>query len=126
MSAIDKFHNSESFRGSYYHKKFALKAAFEAERVLSFFEKECPHDLRPRNAIEAIKLWVKGERTLNMKEVRKLSLEAHAAARNVKSDAAKYAARAAGHAVATWHAPTHALATFLYAEKARCAKQVKR
>jgi non-ribosomal peptide synthetase component E (peptide arylation enzyme) len=35
-----------------------------------------------------------------MKEVRKLSLDAHAAAKDVKSDVAKFAAHAAGQAVA--------------------------
>jgi len=56
-----------------------------------------------------------------MHTVRKLSLSAHAAARAAKTEAAGFAARAAGHAVATWHVPTHALGAPLYAEKARAA-----
>ena len=115
--------NSRLWRDSYYHKLFGLKAANEAERVLKYFERERPNDKRPRLAIEAIRAWAEGKRILGMKEVRKLSLDAHAAARDAKSDVAKFAARAAGHAVATWHAPTHALGTFSYAGKATIANK---
>ena len=104
-----------------YHKVFALKAANEAARVLPLFEREHPDDARPRKAIEAIRAWGEGKRELGMVEVRKLSLDAHAAARGAKSDAARFAARAAGQAVATWHVPTHALAVPMYAWKARFA-----
>lgn len=101
-----------------YHKLFALKAAQEAARVLPLFEKERPNDKRPRKAIEAIRAWANGKRELGMNVVRKLSLDSHAAARACKSDSARFAARAAGHAVATWHVPTHSLAAFSYASKA--------
>ena len=110
-------------RNSNYHRLFALKAAKEAERVLPIFEKERPHDDRPRQAIEAIRAWAKGKRELGMAEVRKLSLGSHAAARNAKSDSARFAARAAGHAVATWHVPTHAMAVPAYACKAIAASK---
>ncbi len=108
-----------------YHKLFARIAAREAERVLPFFEKERPKDDRPRKAIEAIRAWANGKRTLGMKEVRKLSLDSHAAARACKSDAARYAARAAGQAVAVWHVPTHAMAVPMYVCKARAAGKKK-
>jgi len=110
-----------SWRDSYYHRLFGLKAAQDAARVLPLFERERPRDPRPRKAIEAIRSWALGMRTLGMREVRTLSLDAHAAARASKTDAARYAARAAGHAVATWHVPTHALGAPRYAEKARAA-----
>ncbi len=116
---------SKLWRESYYHKLFGYKAAIEAERVLKFFEKERPDDKRPRLAIEAIKAWAEERRKLSMKEIRTLSLDAHAAARDVKSDAAKYAAHAAGHAAGTWHVPTHALGTFSYAGKAFVASKKK-
>jgi hypothetical protein len=109
------------WRDSYYHKLFGLKAALEAGRVLKFFEKERPDDMRPRNAIEAIKAWAEDKCNLGMKEVRKLSLDAHAAARDVKSESAKFAAHAAGQAVGAWHVPTHALRAFSYAGKAAIA-----
>ena len=51
MSITKKPQNSKSWRDSYYHKLFGLKAAKEAERVLTIFEKECPNDDRPRRAI---------------------------------------------------------------------------
>jgi len=111
------------WRDSYYHKLFGLKAAFEAGRVLKFFEKERPDDMRPRNAVEAIKAWAEGKCNLGMKEVRKLSLDAHSAARDVKSESAKFAAHAAGQAVGTWHVPTHALGAFSYAGKAAIASR---
>lgn len=53
-----------------------------------------------------------------MAEVRKLSLDSHAAARECKTDPARFAARAAGHAIATWHVPTHAIGVPRYAQKA--------
>ena len=115
--------NIDLARSSKYHKRFALLAAREAQKVLPLFEKEKPKDLRPRKAIQAIKEWAQGKRTLGMKEVRKLSLDAHAAARSTKKDSAKYAARAAGHAIATWHIPTHAMGTPIYAAKALIAKE---
>ena len=116
-------HHRSVERNSSYHRLFALKAAKEAERVLPIFEKERPNDDRPRQAIEAIKDWAKGKRELGMAEVRKLSLGSHAAAREAKSDAARFAARAAGHAVATWHVPTHAMAVPVYVYKAIVASK---
>ncbi|MGD9894648.1 MAG: putative immunity protein [Dehalococcoidia bacterium] len=108
-------------RNSAYHIRFAELAAREAQRVLPIFERAHPDDDRPRKAIDAIKAWVAGKRTLGMAEVRRLSLDAHAAAREASSPAATYAARAAGHAVATWHAPTHAMGAPIYAGKAEVA-----
>ncbi|MDO8460580.1 MAG: hypothetical protein Q7S74_05700 [Nanoarchaeota archaeon] len=119
--------NKSVERNSRYHKLFALKAAKEAEKVLPFFEKEYPNDSRPRKAIDAIRSWAKGDKELSMKEVRKLSLDSHAAARESKSDAARFAARAAGQAVATWHVPTHAMAVPTYVCKAIAAnKNIKK
>jgi hypothetical protein len=104
------------------HRRFALLAAREAELVLPFFQEERPDDDRPRLALEAIRAWANGERVLGMAEVRKLSLDSHAAARAAVSEAARFAARAAGHAVATWHIPTHAMGAPIYARKAFVAK----
>ena len=120
---IAKSKSVSLWRDSYYHKLFALKVAKEAERVLPIFEKENSKDKRPRLAIDAIRAWAQGKRTLGMKEVRKLSLDSHTAAREAKSDAVRFAARAAGQAVATWHVPTHALGASAYAAKAMCASK---
>jgi hypothetical protein len=110
-------------RNSRYHRRFALLAAKEAERVLPIFEQERPNDHRPRQAIEAIRAWAQGKRELGMAEVRELSLGSHAAAREASSEAARFAARAAGQAVATWHVPTHAMGAPIYACKAMMASQ---
>ena len=117
--------DSRAWRDSYYHRLFGLKAAKEAGRVLKYFEQERPRDPRPREALEAIREWAEGKRTLGMKEVRRLSLAAHAAARDVQSDAAKFAAHAAGQAVGSWHAPAHALGAFGYAGRAFIAGRKK-
>ncbi len=110
-------------RDSHYHRRFALLAAMQAKQVLPLFEEERPKDRRPRQAIAAIHAWARRKRTLGMAEVRNLSLGAHAAAREAKTDAARFAARAAGHAVATWHVPTHAMGVPMYACKAILASK---
>jgi hypothetical protein len=118
MVRTPKPKDSKAWRDSYYHKLFGFKAADAAEGVLKYFEEERPNDKRPRKAIDAIRDWAEDKRALGMHEVRKLSLDAHAAARDVKSDVAKFAAHAAGQAVGTWHVPTHALGAFGYAGRA--------
>lgn len=112
-------------RNSERHREVALAAAVEAERVLPLFEEHRANDPRPSLAIAAIRQWAKGERKLGMAEVRKLSLDAHAAARACEDDAAKLAARAAGHAVATWHVPTHWAGAQSYAAKAIVAERAR-
>jgi Imm-5 like putative immunity protein len=97
------------------HKTLAIWAADCAERVLPYFEEKYPEDTRPREAIEACREWVRTG-VFRMVDVRKTSLAAHAAARDVKEDnAARSAARAAGQALATAHVSTHALAAAMYA-----------
>ena len=112
-------------RNSPKHRLWALEAARQAKRVITIFEKEHPDDDRPRQAIEAIKAWAQGKRELGMAEVRKLSLSSHAAARGAQTDAARFAARAAGQAVATWHIPTYATAVPKYARKAIAASKIR-
>lgn len=80
-------------------------AADCAERVLLIFEKHADSDLRPRAAIEGIRVFAAGgKRTADL---RKLALVAHAAAREIEIPAAAAAARAAGSAAAS--AYTHPL-----------------
>jgi hypothetical protein len=99
----------------------ATWAADCAERVLPFFERAYPEDDRPRNAIEACRRWA-GTGVFRMAEIRGASLAAHAAAREAKgNDAACFAARAAGQAVATAHVPQHAFGAAYYALKAVAA-----
>ena len=89
-----------------------------AERVMPYFEDARPQDRRPQQAIDALQNWIDtGE--FRMAAIRKASLDAHAAARDVGEDSpARAAARAAGQAVATAHVPRHAYGSAVYAQQA--------
>lgn len=104
------------------HKALALWAADCAERVMPFFEEKYPDDTRPREAIRTLREWINSGK-FSMPVIRGASLSAHAAAREVKKEdnAARFAARAAGQAVATAHVPSHAFGSALYAYKAVAA-----
>jgi len=99
----------------------AAWAADCAGRVLPLFEKAYPGDDRPRKAIEVCRTWVRTG-VFRMADIRGASLAAHAAARDAKeNEAAHFAARAAGQAVATAHVPQHAYGGAYYALKAVAA-----
>lgn len=98
------------------HKKLAEWAAQCAEHVLHFFEEESPDDQRPNEAIKTLREWIKTDK-FSMSVIRGASLASHSAAREAKSEPARFAARAAGQAVATAHAPTHAFGSAMYAIK---------
>ena len=98
-------------------KALALWAFDCAGRVLPLFEAKYPCDKRPRKALETLKAWI-DTGIFKMSIIRKASLDAHAAAKDVEEDYAKYAAHAAGQAVATTHVPTHALGSSVYAIRA--------
>ena len=101
-------------------KTLALWAIDTAERVLPYFEENHPYDRRPRKALETLKEWTTTGQ-FRMSVIRKASLDAHAAAKDVNEDYAKYVAHAAGQAVATAHVPTHALGSSLYSIRAVAA-----
>jgi len=90
-------------------------AADCAERTLFLFEVQAPSDTRPREAIDGVRAFARGEMRIGM--VRALSARAHAAAREVGDPAAVAAARAAGHAAAVAHMAAHARGV-AYAAKA--------
>lgn len=99
----------------------AVWAAYCAERVLPLFEAISPADGRPHRAIEACRAWVETG-VFRMVDIRGASLAAHAAARDAEEgSAARFAARAAGQAVATAHVPQHAYGAAYYALKAVAA-----
>jgi hypothetical protein len=99
-------------------KTLAVWAIDCAERVLPYFEQQFPEDQRPRHAIEALRAWI-DTGVFKMAVIRKASLDAHAAARDVGADTpARSAARAAGQAVATAHVPRHAYGAAVYAQQA--------
>jgi len=102
-------------------RALATWAAESAERVLPFFEKAYPEDDRPCKAIEACRAWARTG-VFRMVDIRKVSLAAHAAAREVKeNDAACFAARAAGQAAATAHVAQHAFGAACYVLTAAAA-----
>jgi hypothetical protein len=97
------------------HHLLALWAADCAQHVLHFFEETQPNDNRPRQAIELVRAWTRGE--ITMSESRAAGGHAMAAARNL-SGAARYAAYAAGQAAVVAHVAAHELGAAAYAIKA--------
>jgi hypothetical protein len=97
------------------HHLLALWAAECAEHVLHLYESEQPLDPRPRQAIEQIRAWTRGE--IKMSQARDSAGHAQAAAR-VLGGAGRYAAYAAGQAAAVAHVAAHELGAAAYAIKA--------
>jgi hypothetical protein len=97
------------------HRLLALWAATCAEHVLHLFESVQPSDPRPRQAIEQIRAWARGE--IRMTECRAAGGHAMAAAR-VLTGAARHAAFAAGQAAVVAHVAAHELGAAAYAIKA--------
>ena len=97
------------------HQLLALWAAACAEHVLDLFESAQPKDLRPRQAVEQVRAWVRLEST--MTQARNAAGHANAAARDL-SGAARHAAYAAGQAAAVAHVAAHELGAAAYAIKA--------
>jgi len=94
----------------------AVWAADCAERTLPLFEAWAPGDARPRDAIDGLRAFARGQ--MRIGPVRALAAGAHAAAREVGDPAAVAAARAAGHAAGTAHMAAHAPGAAAYAAKA--------
>ena len=97
------------------HHLLAIWAATCAEHVLPLFEQANADDQRPRQAIALTQEWVNGE--IPMKQAHKAAFTANAAAKGVP-DAAKFAALAAGQAVAVAHVAAHELGAAAYAIRA--------
>lgn len=97
------------------HRLLALWAALCAEHVLPLFEFAHPGDPRPRQAVEHIRAWTRGE--VKMTESRAAGGHAMGAARD-KKGAARFAAYAAGQAACVAHVAEHDLGAAAYAIKA--------
>jgi hypothetical protein len=97
------------------HRLLALWAAACAEHVLHLFETVQPLDPRPREAIEQIRAWARGE--IRMWQSRAAGGHAMAAARELRG-AARHAAYAAGQAAVVAHVAAHELGAAAYAIKA--------
>lgn len=96
------------------HHLLAEWAAQCAEHVLPLFE-AASDDPRPRAAIEVGRQWIRGEVT--MKVAHQTSFAANAAGRDL-APPAKFAALAAGQAVAVAHVAAHDLGAAAYAIRA--------
>jgi len=97
------------------HHLLALWAADCADHVLHHFERVRPDDHRPRQALDVAHAWVRGE--VRMRDAHKAAFVSNAAAREV-SGAARFAALAAGQAVAVAHVAAHELGAAAYAIRA--------
>ncbi|MGY1746676.1 putative immunity protein [Blastococcus sp. SYSU D00695] len=97
------------------HHLLALWAAECAEHVLGLFEAARPGDARPREALESVRAWVRGE--LGMMRTRAAGGHAMGAARDLRG-AARHAAYAAGQAAVVAHVAAHELGAAAYAIKA--------
>lgn len=98
-----------------HHRLLAEWAALCAEHVLPLFESEQSGDSRPRDAIELGRAWIRGE--VPMKEAHQRAFVANAAGKGLP-DPAKFAALAAGQAVAVAHVAAHELGAAAYAIRA--------
>src|SRR5215472_13918708 len=93
------------------HKLLALWAATCAEHVLGLFESVQPDDPRPRNAIELVRAWTRGE--ITMTDSRSGGGHAMGSARELRG-AARHAAHAAGQAAVVAHVAAHELGAAAY------------
>lgn len=98
-----------------HHHLLAIWAATCAEHVLHLFEEVQPDDERPRQAIEQVRAWVRGD--VSMTQSRTAAGHAMGSARELRG-AARYAAYAAGQAAAVAHVAAHELGAAAYAIKA--------
>lgn len=98
------------------HHLLAIWAAECVEHKLHLFTELYPEDDRPLKAIEAARAWSRGEITVG--EARTAAVAAHAAARDAEEGAARFVARAAGHAAGTAHMADHASGAAAYVIKA--------
>ena len=92
--------------------------SYAVDKMLPLFEKQCPVDERPRNAINAARDYLDGK--IKFPVVRNVILnECHAAARELDDNPiAQAAARAIGQGTAVVHTLTHSLGLFFYAAAA--------
>lgn len=105
-----------------HHRLLAEWAAVCAEHVLHLFEEVQPGDTRPRDALDVGRGWIRGEVT--MREAHRTAFVANAAGRGLP-DPARYAALAAGQAVAVAHVAAHDLGAAAYAIRAAAASAVE-
>ena len=91
---------------------------YATEKILPIFEKHCPDDMRPRNAVNAAYDYIDGK--IKFPVVKNIILnKCHAAARELEANPiAQAAARAVGQGSAVVHTLTHSLGLYFYATTA--------
>jgi len=91
---------------------------YAEDMILPLFEKYCPGDERPRNAVRTAREYIDGN--VKFQVVRNTILnECHAAARELDDNpVGQAAARAVGQGSAVVHTLTHSLGLFFYAAAA--------
>lgn len=101
-----------------HHHLLALWAAECARHVLPLFQSVRPNDGRPQSAIEAARMWARGE--MKMMRARDFAGAAQDAAREIKgvSEAGRMAALSAGQAAVVAHVAAHGLGAAAYALRA--------
>ncbi|THG29972.1 putative immunity protein [Naasia lichenicola] len=97
------------------HHLLAEWSARCSEHVMPLFERESPEDPRPREALEVLRGWIRGE--LAMKQAHDAAFHANSAGRGLP-DPARFSALAAGQAVAVAHVAAHDLGAAAYAIRA--------
>jgi hypothetical protein len=92
--------------------------SYAENKILPLFEKHCPGDDRPRNAVNAAHDYIDGK--IKFPVVKNIILnECHAAARELDANLiAQAAARAVGQGTAVVHTLTHSLGLYFYAAAA--------
>jgi len=91
---------------------------YATDKLLPIFEKHCPGDERPRNAVNAARDYLDGK--VKFPVVKNIILnECHQAARELDANpTAQAAARGVGQGSAVVHTLTHSLGLFFYAAAA--------
>ena len=97
------------------HRMLAEWAVTCAEHVLHLYDREASQDVRPREALDIARAWIRGDAT--MKTAHQAAFAANAAGRGL-TDAARFAALSAGQAVAVAHVAAHDLGAAAYAIRA--------
>ncbi len=86
---------------------------YAEQNILPIYQKSCPDDLRPKNALAAAREWLNG--AIKLPAAKKIILDCHAAAKELEGNpAAQAAARAIGQAASVIHVPTHSLGMCFY------------
>ncbi len=86
---------------------------YAQQHILPIYERVCPDDHRPREALTAARDWLAGR--IKLPAAKAKILTTHAAAREVEGNpAAQAAARAVGQAASTIHMATHSLGIAFY------------